>query len=91
MYGASLALCPYMPTLIEIKQEIDRLSERRAQVMRELSQGFDAGLKAEHVELEDRIAELWDQQRHVRASVRFGYRNAIIQRARQDERLSRAA
>ena len=80
-----------MRTLTEIKQEIDRLSERRVVVMRTLSEGFDATLKAEHEELEERIAELWDEQRHARAMLRFGDRDLIIQRARQEERLSRAA
>ena len=37
------------------------------------------------------IAELWDEQRAVRASIRFGDRDLIIQRARHEERLSRAA
>ena len=80
-----------MRTLTEIKQEIDRLSGRRVEVMRALSDGFDVTLKAEHDELEERIAELWDEQRHARASLRFGDRDVIIQRARQEERLSRAA
>jgi cell division protein FtsB len=80
-----------METLTEIKQEIDRLSARRVDVMRALSEGYDATLKAEHLELEERIAQLWDEQRQARALVRFGDRDAIIQRARQEERLSRAA
>ena len=80
-----------METLTEIKQEIDRLSARRVDVMRALSEGYDATLKAEHLELEERIARLWDEQRQARALVRFGDRDAIIQRARQEERLSRAA
>ena len=80
-----------MPTLIEIKREIDRLSVRRSEVMRELSRGHDARLAAEHQDLEERIADLWDQRRQARAHVRFGDRDVIIQRARQDERLSRAA
>jgi len=80
-----------MPSLIEIKREIDRLSIRRSEVMRELSRGHDARLAAEHQDLEEQIAELWDQRRQARAHVRFGDRDAIIQRARQDERLSRAA
>ena len=37
-----------MRTLIEIKQEIDRLSDRRRDVMRALSEGYDATLKTEH-------------------------------------------
>ena len=80
-----------MRTLNTIKQEIDTLSDRRIEVMRALSQGFDATLAAEHQELEEQIAHLWDEQRNARAMLRFGDRDLIIQRARQEERLSRAA
>jgi cell division protein FtsB len=80
-----------MRTLIEIKREIDRLSDRRSDVMRTLAQGFDATLTAEHKQLEEQIAQLWDEQRHARATLRNGDRDLIIQRARQEERLSRAA
>jgi cell division protein FtsB len=80
-----------MRTLNEIKQEIDTLSDRRIEVMRALSQGFDAKLTAEHQELEEQIAHLWEEQRNARAMLRFGDRDVIIQRARQEERLSRAA
>jgi hypothetical protein len=80
-----------MRTLSEIRQEIDELSEKRLRVMRELSNGFDPSLKAEHERLEEQIAQLWEEQRQARANVRFGDRDVIIQRARQEERLSRAA
>jgi hypothetical protein len=80
-----------METLNEIRQEIDRLSARRVEVMRALSEGYDATLKAEHLELEEQLAQLWDEQRQARALMRFGDRDVIIQRARQEERLSRAA
>ena len=80
-----------MRTLSQIRDEIDSLSARRVEVMRALSEGFDATLKAEHLELEERIAELWEDQRNARAMLRFGDRDVIIQRARQEERLSRAA
>ena len=80
-----------MRTLKEIKQEIDRLSDRRADVLKALSQGHNAQLAAEHQELEERIALLWDEQRAARATIRNGDRDLIIQRARQEERLSRAA
>lgn len=80
-----------MRTLTDIKQEIDRLSDRRSVVMRALSQGFDTTLKSEHLDLEERIAKLWDEQRNARALLRNGDRDLIIQRARQEERLSRAA
>jgi hypothetical protein len=80
-----------MRTLNEIKQDIDELSERRVNVMRRLSEGFDAELSAEHLKLEEQIAELWGEQRMARAILRNGDRDLIIQRARQEERLSRAA
>jgi hypothetical protein len=80
-----------MRTLAEIRQDIDRLSERRADVLHRLSGGHNPTLAAEHQQLEDEIAALWDEQRHTRAMIRFGNRDEIIQRARHDERLSRAA
>lgn len=75
----------------EIKQEIARLSERRAEVLHLLSEGFDNELSHEHQQLEERIAVLWDEHRHARVADRFGDRERIIQRARHEERLSRAA
>ena len=80
-----------MRTLQEIKQEIDRLTDRRAEVLQKLSEGHNAELAAEHKRLDGEIADLWDQQRAVRATIRFGDRDLIIQRARHEERLSRAA
>jgi hypothetical protein len=80
-----------MSTLNEIKQEIDRLSGERLDVLAKLSEGKNAELTAKHQQLEEQIAELWEQQRLARARIRFGDRNEIIQRARHDERLSRAA
>jgi ABC-type phosphate transport system auxiliary subunit len=80
-----------MRTLTEIKQEIERLTDRRADVLHQLSQGYEASLAAEHQRLEEQIAVLWDEQRAARATLRNGDRDEIIARARQDERLSRAA
>jgi hypothetical protein len=80
-----------MRTLDEIRQEIDRLSDRRAEVLHELSEGHDATLAAEHKRLDEDLADLWDEQRAVKATIRFGERELIIQRARHEERLSRAA
>lgn len=80
-----------MSTLNDIKQEIDRLSGERLDVLAKLSEGKNAELAAKHQRLEEQIAELWEQQRLARAQIRFGDRNEIIQRARHDERLSRAA
>jgi hypothetical protein len=80
-----------MRTLEEIKKDIDRLSDRRGDVLHKLSEGHDAALATEHQQLEEQISELWDEQRQVRATIRFGDRDLIIQRARHEERLSRAA
>jgi FtsZ-binding cell division protein ZapB len=80
-----------MRTLDDIRIEIEELTERRAEVMHELSRGHDAKLAAEHQRLEERIAELWDEQRAARAQRRWGDRELIIKRARAEERLERAA
>jgi hypothetical protein len=81
-----------MRTLTEIKKDIDRLSDRRVEVLRGLSEaGHSPELAAEHRHLDEQIAELWDEQRATRANIRFGDRDLIIQRARHEERLSRAA
>jgi hypothetical protein len=80
-----------MRTLNEIKQDIERLSDERAEILHRLSEGHDAELAAEHKKLDEQLAELWEEQRHARATIRFGDRDLIIQRARHEERLSRAA
>jgi hypothetical protein len=80
-----------MSNLNDIKHEIDLLSEERLNVLAQLANGKNAELAAKHQQLEERIAELWELQRMARARIRFGDRNEIIQRARHDERLSRAA
>jgi hypothetical protein len=80
-----------MKTLPQIKTEIDRATERRGELWHVLSQGHDAAAAAEVKELEERIQALWDEERALRAHVRFGDREEIIKRARHEERLARAA
>jgi hypothetical protein len=80
-----------MTRLLDIKKEIQTLSDRRREVLHLLSEGHDAGLVAERQELDDRLAALWDEYRAERARVRFGERDIIIARARHEERLERAA
>ncbi len=80
-----------MSRLTEIKQEIDQLTDRRSELFHLLSEQHDAALAREHHELEERIAALWDEARIEKARLRFGERDEIIQRARVEERLSRAA
>jgi hypothetical protein len=78
-------------SLEDIRTEIERLTARRAELFHALSEGHDAALAAEHAELEDQIAQLWEQHRILRAALRFGDRDRIIRRARAEERLERAA
>jgi hypothetical protein len=80
-----------MRSLSEIRAEIEYLSERRAQLLHALAEQHDATLAAEHASLEEQIAKLWEEHRIERARVRFGERDTIIQRARHEERLERAA
>ena len=77
--------------LHEIKDEIDRLTDRRAELFRRLSEQHDTTLAREHQDLEDRISHLWEEARIEKARLRFGERDEIIHRARVEERLSRAA
>ena len=80
-----------MRALDEIRIEIERLTEERAARLHELSRGHDVLVAAEHKRLEERIAELWDEHRAARATIRWGDRELIIKRARAEERLDRAA
>jgi hypothetical protein len=80
-----------MRTLTEIRAEIERASEERADLLHRLSQGHDVVLAAELRELDARIAALWDEHRQARAQARFGDRDEIIRRARLEERIDRAA
>lgn len=80
-----------MTTLQQIHDEIDRLSERRRELWRELSAGQNPAVRDEIKRLDVRLEELWAEHRALRARVRFGEREKIIARARQEERLERAA
>lgn len=80
-----------MKTLEEIKLEIERATERRAELLHVLAEGHDAAVAAEHAQVEEEIARLWDEYRATRVQERFGDRDAIIKRARLEERLERAA
>lgn len=80
-----------MRTLQEIHAEIDDLSERRRELWQELSYGHDARVRDEIKALDDELQGLWDEHRAVKATLRFGERDKIIARARQEERLERAA
>jgi ABC-type phosphate transport system auxiliary subunit len=80
-----------MRTVESIHREIDELSDRRVELWHQLSEGYDAELQAEVRRLEDRLEELWEEQRRLRAELRWGDRQHIIARARAEERLERHA
>ena len=80
-----------MHSLSEIRDEIERLTQQRAELLHALGEAHDSTLVAEHKQVEDRIARLWEEQRIARARLRFGERDTILQRARTEERLERAA
>ena len=77
--------------LDEIHLEIERASERRAELWNHLSHSYDPELAAELKRLNAKLDALWDEQRTLRARLRFGDRESIVARARVEERLERAA
>jgi len=80
-----------MRELHEIHDDIDTATKRRAELWHVLSETHDAEAASELADLNARIQELWDEHRQARATLRFGDRDAIIHRARAEERLHRAA
>ena len=80
-----------MTTLDTIKLDIERATERRAELLHVLAEGHDPAVAAEHAAVEEQIARLWNEYRAARAQERFGDRDVIIKRARLEERLERAA
>jgi len=91
MNRVEAALHPVMRTLTEIHEEIERLSEDRAELWHRLSDEYDPRIREEIRALDQELDRLWDEHRALRARVRFGDREAIVARARVEERLERAA
>ena len=81
-----------MRNLNDIRTEIEAATERRTELWHILSEeGHQAEVAAELEELNARIDELWNEHRQARATMLHGDRERIIQRARAEERLNRAA
>jgi hypothetical protein len=81
----------YMTTLREIHEEIERLSEERAELWHTLSDEYNPQVREEIRALDAKLDALWDDHRALRARLRFGDRDKIVARARVEERLERAA
>jgi hypothetical protein len=77
--------------VVAVVAAIERATERRAELLHVLAEGHDSVIAAEHAQVEEEIARLWDEYRAARVQSRFGDRDAIIKRARLEERLERAA
>ena len=58
---------------------------------RALSDGHDPKLAAERERINEALNKLWDEARQARVRITHGERDRIIARARQEERLERAA
>jgi hypothetical protein len=78
-----------MRTMKDIRDELERAVERRAQLWQELNGGIDPAKSAEAAELSEKIDELWAEARALRAYDRFGPSDEIRARARAEERLER--
>jgi hypothetical protein len=78
-------------TLTEIHETIEQTSERRTELWGILSQEHDPAAAQELKDLSERLDRLWDEERTLRAELRFGDRDHIVARARVEERLERAA
>ena len=80
-----------MRTIPEIHAEIERLSEVRGELWQNLSRGRTQAIVDEIKHIDEQLVTLWDEHRAERARIRFGERDDIVRRARQEERLERAA
>jgi hypothetical protein len=78
-------------TIAEIKAELERTVDRRAELWHELAAGHDEAKSAEVARLSSRIEELWVEARAAQARTRFGSPELIQARARAEERLERDA
>ena len=78
-----------MRTIENIRKELERAVERRAELWHYLNEGVDPAKSAEAAELSEQIDELWAEARALRAHDLFGPSDAIRARARAEERLER--
>jgi len=78
-----------MRSIQEIRAELDRAAENRAELWEELGQGVDPARSAEAQRLSSLIEDLWAELRAVQAQQRWGSSELIRRRAMAEERLER--
>ena len=80
-----------MNIIASIHEEIDEVSERRVELWHRLSEGRDPELVEQIKALDAQLDDALGRASCERARIRFGEREQIVQRARAEERLERAA
>jgi hypothetical protein len=78
-----------MRTIQEIRTDLERTTERRADLWEELGHGRDEVKATEAARLSGLINDLWAELRTVKARARWGDPELIQRRARAEERLER--
>jgi len=78
-----------MKTIQEIRTDLERTTERRADLWEELGRGRDEAKATEAARLSGLINDLWAELRTVKARARWGDPELIQRRARAEERLER--
>jgi hypothetical protein len=78
-----------MRTIQEIRTDLERTTERRADLWEELGHGRDVAKATEAARLSGLINDLWAELRTVKARARWGDPELIQRRARAEERLER--
>ena len=80
-----------MNIIATIHEEINEVSEHRAELWHRLWEESNPELVAQIKALDDKLDSLWNEHRAARSQIRFGERDDIVKRARAEERLERAA
>jgi hypothetical protein len=78
-----------MRSIQEIRADLDRAAEKRAELWEELGHGVDQTKSAEAARLTGLIEDLWAELRTVKAQQRWGSTELIRRRAMAEERLER--
>jgi hypothetical protein len=78
-----------MRTPENIRVELDRITEERAELWGDLAENHDADKSAKAAELSELIEDLWTELRQAQAHARFGPADEIIAKARAEDRLDR--